>query len=40
MKWLESITNSVDTSLSKLWKIAEDRGVWHTAVHGVAKNQT
>ena len=27
-------------SLSKLWEILEDRGVWHAAVHGVAKSQT
>ena len=40
MRWLDSITNSVDISLSKLWEIAEDRGVWHVTVHVVMKHQT
>ena len=35
MKWLESITNSVDINLSKLWENMEQRGVWHAEVHGV-----
>ena len=38
MKWLDNITKSMDMNLSKLWKIVEDRGAWHTAVHGVAKS--
>ena len=36
MKWLDSISNSVDMNLSKLQKIVKDRGAWHAAVHGVA----
>ena len=40
MRWLDSITNSVDVNLSKLQAIVEDRGAWGGAVHGVAKSQT
>ena len=37
---LDSITNSMNMNLSKVWEIVEDRGAWHAAVHGVAKSQT
>ena len=37
MRWLDSITSSVDMNLSKLWGIVKDRGAWYTIVHGVSK---
>ena len=40
MRWLDSIINSMDMSLSKLQKIEEDRGPWCATVHGFAKRQT
>ena len=40
MRWLDSITDSMDMNLSKLQEIVEDRGVCCVAVHGVAKSQT
>ena len=40
MRCLDSITNSMDMNLSKLWEIVGDRGAWHTTVNGVTKNQT
>ena len=38
MRWLDSITDSINMNLSKLQEIVEDRGVWHIVVYGVAES--
>ena len=40
MRWLDSVTDSMDMSLNKLQEIAEDRGAWQATVHRVTKSQT
>ena len=40
MRWLDSITESIDMNLSKLLEIAKDREAWHATDHGVTKSQT
>ena len=40
MRWLDSITDSLDRNLSKLQKIVEDRGAWPASVHSIEKSRT
>ena len=40
MSWFDSITDSMDMSLSKLREIVKDREAWHAEVHGVTKSRT
>ena len=39
MRWLDSITDSMDMNVSKLWETVYDRGAWLAIVHGITKSQ-
>ena len=40
MRWLDSITDSMEMNLGKFWEIVKDREAWHATVHGVTKSRS
>ena len=40
MRWLDGISDAMDTNLGKLCEMVRDKEAWHAAVHGITKNQT
>ena len=40
MRWLGSITDSMDMNVGKLWQTLKDRGAWRASVHRLAESRT